>query len=96
MAPDAVRYRMGLLQSHRARDRPWSVMFLHARHCGQDTFPSHRQLFILGCLLGGGSLYFAIALLISSLVEANYRSHRELRIALALLIVFDGDKTPLL
>jgi len=87
-----VRIGMGLMQSIVLVIVPWSVMFLIAATVGK-THSFSQAAFYIALLLGGGSLYFAIALLISSLVEGEYTAPIvSYGIALALLIVFDGDK----
>jgi len=64
-----VRIGMGLMQSVVLAIVPWSVMFLIGATVGK-THSVSLTIFYIVVLLGGGSLFFAIALLISSLVKA--------------------------
>ena len=66
-----VRILMGLLQSAAMAVIPWIAMFTIA--CLTGTARSIGQAgFHLALLLGGGILFFGIALLVSSLVEGEY------------------------
>lgn len=67
----SVRIGMGLIQALLLAAIPWGVMFLTATITGKAN--SNGQLwFHLFVLLGGGSIFFGLALLISSLVEGEY------------------------
>ncbi|HEY3988727.1 MAG TPA: hypothetical protein VGM02_05465 [Acidobacteriaceae bacterium] len=67
----AVRIGVGLLQAFALAIVPWSVMFFIGSVAGK-THSITQAAFCLALLLGGGLLFFALALLISSLVEGEY------------------------
>jgi ABC-2 type transport system permease protein len=66
-----VRISLGLIQSIALAIVPWAAMFLIASLAGWA--PSMSQVwFRLALLAGGGLVFFAMALLISSMVEGEY------------------------
>jgi ABC-2 type transport system permease protein len=67
----AVRIGMGLLQAFALAIVPSSAMFLIGSVAGK-THSVTQAAFGLALLLGGGLLFLALALLISSLVEGEY------------------------
>lgn len=66
-----VRIAVGLLQALVLALVPWSAMFWIAATTGK-THSISQALFHVVLLLGGGLVFFASALLVSSLVEGNY------------------------
>jgi len=87
-----VRIGMGLMQSVVLAIVPWSAMFLIGATVGK-THSVSLAIFLIVLLLGGGSLYFAIALLISSLVEGEYTAPIvSYGIFVAGLILLNGQK----
>jgi hypothetical protein len=86
-----VRISVGLIQAMALAIVPWAVMFLIAITTGKANSVSWA-LFHVVLLAGGGSVFFAFALLISSLVEGEYTAPAvSLGIALAVTIAL-GDK----
>jgi hypothetical protein len=86
-----VRISMGLIEAMALAIVPWAVMFLIAITTGKANSVSWA-LFHVVLLAGGGSLFFAFALLISSLVEGEYTAPAvSLGVALAVTMVL-GDK----
>ncbi|MGB9417106.1 MAG: hypothetical protein WCB58_12395 [Acidobacteriaceae bacterium] len=67
----AVRIGMGLLQAFTLAIVPSSAMFLIGSIFGKTRSIS-QAAFCLALLLGGGLLFLALALLISSLIEGEY------------------------
>jgi ABC-2 type transport system permease protein len=87
-----VRIGMGLMQSAVLAIVPWSSMFLIGRTLGR-THSVSLVCFYVVLLLGGGSLYFAIALLISSVVEGEYTAPIvSYGIFISLLILLGSEK----
>lgn len=87
-----VRIGMGLMQSAVLAIVPWSAMFLIGSTVGK-THSVSLVFFYIVLLLGGGSLYFAIALLISSVLEGEYTAPIvSYGIFVASLIVLSGEK----
>jgi ABC-type transport system involved in multi-copper enzyme maturation permease subunit len=87
-----VRVAMGMMQSAVLVIVPWSAMFLIASTVGK-THSVSLALFFIVLLLGGGSLYFAIALLISSVVEGEYTAPVvSYGIFIASLIILSGER----
>jgi ABC-type transport system involved in multi-copper enzyme maturation permease subunit len=87
-----VRIGMGLMQSAVLAIVPWSAMFLIGSAVG-NTHSVSLVFFYIVLLVGGGSLYFAIALLISSVVEGEYTAPiLSYGIFVASLIVLSGEK----
>jgi ABC-2 type transport system permease protein len=85
-----VRIGMGLMQAAVLVIVPWSAMFLMGATVGK-THSVSLVVFCIVMLLGGGSLYFAIALLISSLVEGAYTAPIvSYGIFVALLVILGG------
>lgn len=67
----AVRIVTGLIQAAALAIVPWCAMFLIGSIVGR-TYSLSLPGSCLASLLGGGMLFFAIAVLISSLVEGEY------------------------
>jgi ABC-2 type transport system permease protein len=67
----SVRILMGLIQNLALVTVPWIAMFLIASFTGWKPLMS-QVWFHLAVLAGGGLVFFAVALLISSLVEGEY------------------------
>ena len=68
-----VRISVGVIQALTLVIVPWSVMFLVGSIAGK-THSISQAWFHIVLLSGGGVLFFAIALLISSLIEGEYTS----------------------
>ncbi len=66
-----VRILFGLLQATALTIIPWGAMFLVACATGKANSLS-QAVFHIVLLAGGGIVFFAIALLVSSLVEGEY------------------------
>jgi ABC-2 type transport system permease protein len=66
-----VRILFGLTQAIALAAIPWGAMFLVAVYTGKANSPS-QAFFHLVLLVGGGLIFFAIALLVSSLIEGEY------------------------
>lgn len=66
-----VRILLGLMQAMTLAVIPWAAMFLVSRVFGSPTAIS-QALFHVILLTGGGTIFFAVALLVSSLVEGEY------------------------
>ncbi len=87
-----VRVGMGVMQSVALVIVPWSAMFLIGSTVGK-THSVSLAFFYIVLLLGGGSLYFAVALLISSVVEGEYTAPIvSLGIFIASVILLSGEK----
>ena len=67
----SVRICVGVIQALLLAIVPWSAMFVIASVAGK-THSLSQAGFHLVLLLGGGFLFFAMALLVSSLVEGEY------------------------
>jgi ABC-type transport system involved in multi-copper enzyme maturation permease subunit len=67
----SVRISVGLIQAMALAILPWSAMFLVANLTGRAHSIAQAG-FHLVLLAGGGLVFFALALLISSLVEGEY------------------------
>jgi ABC-2 type transport system permease protein len=67
-----VRILCGLAQAASLAVVPWSLMYLTALATGSKATSISQALFHLTLLAGGGVVFFAAALLISSLVEGEY------------------------
>jgi hypothetical protein len=86
-----VRISVGLIEAMAMAIVPWVVMFLIAITTGKANSVSWA-LFHVVLLAGGGLVFFAFALLISSLVEGEYTAPAlSLGIVLAVAIAM-GDK----
>ena len=67
----SVRIGMGLMEAVALAILPWIAMLLSAKVAGKTQFIAQAGFHIL-LLLGGGILFLAASLLISSLVEGEY------------------------
>jgi ABC-type transport system involved in multi-copper enzyme maturation permease subunit len=87
----SVRISVGLIEAMAMALVPWTVMFLIAITTGKANSVSWA-LFHVALLAGGGLLFFAFALLISSLVEGEYTAPA-LSLGIVLAVAFAmGDK----
>jgi hypothetical protein len=87
----SVRISVGLIEAMAMAIVPWVVMFLIAITTGKANSVSWA-LFHVVLLAGGGLVFFAFALLISSLVEGEYTAPA-LSLGIALAVAFAmGDK----
>jgi ABC-2 type transport system permease protein len=66
-----VRILLGLLQAMTLAVVPWAAMFWVSNIFGLPV-PISQVLFHVILLTGGGTIFFALALLVSSLVEGEY------------------------
>jgi ABC-2 type transport system permease protein len=66
-----ARILVGLLESSALAVVPWTAMFLASNTFGLPTAVSQAWFHVL-LLAGGGVVFFAVALLVSSLVEGEY------------------------
>lgn len=67
----AVRIWMGLVQAVVLVVVPWTAMFWISTTLGKTHSLQQAFLYVL-CLLGGGIVFFSLAILISTLVEGQY------------------------
>jgi ABC-type transport system involved in multi-copper enzyme maturation permease subunit len=88
----AVRIGMGLIQALALAVVPSCAMYWVARTAGKAYAPSQLTFHLL-LLLAGGSVFFAISVLISSLVEGEYTAPAvSLGLMLAIGLGLDGVK----
>ena len=66
-----VRIAVGMFQAISLAVFPW-VCILFITHLGQVSFPISQASFYLALPISGGLIYFAMAVLISSLIEGEY------------------------
>jgi ABC-2 type transport system permease protein len=85
----AVRIALGVAQSIVLAVVPWVMIFLVSRQAGVPVSITQAGIYVL-LLVGGGLVYFAMAILISSLVAGEYTAPA-LAFGIVLLpaIVFD-------
>lgn len=85
-----VRIAVGLIQAMTLVIVPWSVMFLVGSVAGK-THSISQAWFHIVLLTGGGVLFFAIALLISSLIEGEYTAPIvSYGLVIAIAVAFNG------
>ncbi len=66
-----VRILLGLLQAVVLAVVPWAAMFVVSNTFGMRTAISQAVFHVI-LLAGGGTIFFAVALLVSSLIEGEY------------------------
>src|SRR5437016_14680800 len=66
-----VRVGVGVLEAIILAVVPWTAIFLVSSHAGVPTVVSQVGFYVL-LLVAGGLVYFAMAILVSSLVECVY------------------------
>jgi ABC-2 type transport system permease protein len=85
----AVRIALGVVQSIVLAVVPWIIIFLVSRQAGVPVSITQAGIYVL-LLVGGGLVYFAMAILISSLVSGEYTAPAlAFGIVLLAAIVFD-------
>jgi len=67
-----VRIAVGMLQAISLAVLPWAAILFITDLGGQASFPISQASFYLALLISGGLIYFAMAVLISSLIEGEY------------------------
>jgi len=66
-----VQIALGILEAILLAVLPWSVILFTTDLAGR-TFPASQAVFYILLLISGGLVYFALAVLISSLIEGEY------------------------
>ena len=88
------RVGLGVLQAIVLGIVPWATIFLISSHAGMPISISQIGFYLL-LLIGGGLAYFAMAILVSSLVEGEYTAPAvAFGLVLVTAIVFDAWLRP--
>jgi len=85
-----VRVGMGVLQAIALAVAPWVTVFVVSRLAGLPVFITQVGLYVL-LLVGGGLVYFTMAILVSSLVTGEYTAPATaFGVVLLTAIIFDA------
>lgn len=88
----AIRVAMGAMQCVGLAVIPWLAMFLIGATVGR-THSITQAIFFVTLLLGGGFVFFSLAVLVSSLIKGEYTAPVvSCGVVLAISVVMDGQR----
>ena len=89
-----IRVGLGIIEAIALGVVPWTVVFLVSSRAGMPILITQVALYLL-LLVGGGLVYFAVAVLVSSLVSGEYTAPSVAFVAILLLTILSDAYLPL-